>query len=412
MEERDLIHDWNVEAGPALPPGTTVEFDDETLRDGLQCPSVVDPPIEKKIEILHLMNSLGIHTADIGLPGAGPRAQRDVERLAREIVEGKLRVAANCAARTLEADIDPILEISDRVGLRIEAAVFIGSSPIRQYAEEWSIDHLLSLTEKAVSYAVKRGVPVMYVTEDTTRANPEDIRKMYRTAIHAGAKRICVCDTVGHATPAGARAVVSFVKSVVDECGGGVGIDWHGHSDRGLAVVNAIAALEAGASRLHGTAIGIGERVGNCPLDLLLVNLKLMGTIENDLSKLTEYCRVVSQATGVPISGLYPVVGRDAFRTATGVHAAAIIKAQKKGDEWLADRIYSGVPAGMVGRHQEIEIGPMSGLSNIHWWLGHNHLPETEEVVAAIRSSAKASDRILTDEEIRSIVKSATAGVV
>lgn len=411
MDERELIYDWNTHAGPHVELGFPVQFDDETLRDGLQCPSVVDPPIEKKVEILHLMNSLGIQTADIGLPGAGPRAKADVERLAREIVGQKLKIAANCAARTVEADIDPILDVSARVGLPIEASLFVGSSPIRQYAEGWDVDHLVDLTEKAVSYAVTRGIPVMYVTEDTTRARPDDIRRMYEAAIRAGAKRVCVCDTVGHATPIGVRAVVGFVKKIVDEMGGGVGIDWHGHSDRGLAVINAVAALEAGASRLHGTAIGVGERVGNCPMDLLLVNLKLAGVIDNDLTSLTEYCRVVSEATAIPIHPLYPVVGRDAFRTATGVHAAAIIKAHKKGDNWLADRIYSGVPAGMVGRHQEIEIGPMSGVSNIQWWLAQNGFPASDDLVAAIRLRAKSSDRVLADDELRGIVRSISATV-
>jgi 2-isopropylmalate synthase len=405
MEKKNLIYDWNHHTGSHTVLDHEVRFDDETLRDGLQCPSVVDPPIEKKIGILRLADMLGIQTADIGLPGAGSRAQEHAERLARTIVEEKLRILPNCAARTLTADIDPILEISDRVGIPIEASVFIGSSPIRRYAEEWSLDYLLELTEKAVTYAARRGVPVMYVTEDTTRARPEDIRRMYETAIRAGASRVCVCDTVGHATPIGAKAVVSFAKAVVDGCGGEVGIDWHGHSDRGLGVVNAFAALEAGASRLHGTALGIGERVGNCPLDLLLVNLRLSGLIENDLTHLSEYCTLVSEATGIPIHPLYPVVGRDAFRTATGVHAAAIIKAHKKGDSWLADRIYSGVPASMVGRKQEIEIGPMSGVSNILWWLATNGLPQSDDIVAAIRERAKASDRLLEGDEIRLIVR-------
>jgi 2-isopropylmalate synthase len=398
-----LIHDWNG-VNAAAPP-REVMLDDETLRDGLQSPSVRCPTIEEKLRILHLIDRLGIDTADIGLPGAGPQVAQDVERLAREISAGRLGVKANCAARTVIADIRPIVEISQRAGIAIECCAFIGSSPLRQYAEGWSLDQLLKLSEEAITFAVGEGLPVMFVTEDTTRADPETLRRLYSTAIRAGASRVCIADTVGHATPAGAAAVVRFVVEVVDECGGGVGIDWHGHRDRDFAVINTLAALEAGATRLHGAAIGIGERVGNTPMDTLLVNLVLMGYIERDLSALGEYCRVVSEATGVPIPANYPVVGKDAFRTATGVHAAAVIKAFRKNDRALVDAVYSGVPASLVGREQEIEVGPMSGRSNVVFWLERRGLSTDDAVVDRIFAKAKASAWVLTEEEIRETLK-------
>jgi len=398
-----LIYDWNtIDAPPAS--SAPVMLDDETLRDGLQSPSVRTPSIEQKLRILHLISALGIETADIGLPGAGPHVVKDVERLAREIVSARLPVAANCASRTLVADIQPIADVVQRTGLNIEACTFIGSSPIRQYAEDWTIDRLQRLTEEAVSFAVKQGLTVMYVTEDTTRADPDSLRALYSTAIRAGASRICIADTVGHATPAGARAVVRFVQTIVDECGGGVGIDWHGHRDRDLAIENSLAAMEAGATRLHGAAIGIGERVGNTPMDALLVNLVLMGRRSADLTKLPEYCEVVSEATGVPIPANYPVIGRDAYRTATGVHAAAVIKAYKKKDEVLADAVYSGVPASLVGRTQGIEIGPMSGKSNVVFWLERRGIAATDELVDRIFSKAKSADAVLTEAEIRQLI--------
>ena len=393
-----LIYDWNGKAAAKAP---RVLLDDETLRDGLQSPSVNCPTIEQKLEILHLIDKLKIDTADIGLPGAGPHVVRDVERLAREIADQRLQVKANCAARTVIADIQPIVDISQRVGMPIEACTFIGSSPLRQYAEGWSIDQLLKLSEEAISFAVREGLPVMYVTEDTTRADPETLRRLYSAAIRAGASRVCIADTVGHSTPAGAAAVVRFIAQVVEDCGGGVGIDWHGHRDRDFAVVNTLAALDAGATRLHGAAIGIGERVGNTPMDMLLVNLVLMGYIERDLSVLPEYCRVVSDATGVPIPANYPVVGRDAFRTATGVHASAVIKAFRKHDTALVDAVYSGVPASMVGREQEIEVGPMSGKSNVLFWLERRGLTASDAVVDRIFAKAKASTCVLTEDEIR-----------
>jgi 2-isopropylmalate synthase len=406
MDEKleNLIYDWN-SAGEKPQRKKKIEFDDETLRDGLQSPSVSDPQLEEKVRILHFMNELGIDSADIGLPGAGPHVQRSVERLAREIVDQKMSIAANCAARTHENDIRPIAEISQRVGIPIEACTFIGSSPIRQFAEGWKLDWILEQSTRAVRFAVGEGLPVMFVTEDTTRAKPEDVEKLYTAAIDSGAMRVCVCDTVGHATPWGVRTLIRFVKDVVKKANPAVKVDWHGHSDRGLGVINSIAALEAGADRVHGCALGIGERVGNTPIDLLMVNLRLMGWIDNDLTPLPEYVRFVSKVTRVPLPDQYPVFGRDAFRTGTGVHAAAIIKAKKKGSEWLADRVYSGVPAGMFGLHQIIEVGPMSGLSNVIYWLDANGYPQDETLAKEIFAQAKSTNRLLTDEELHSTAK-------
>ncbi len=404
MPASELIYDWNTVAPAREKPGRRISFDDETLRDGLQSPSVCEPPVERKIELLHLMDALGIDTADIGLPGAGGTHAEGVERLAKEIVEQKLRIRPNCAARTHENDIRPIAEISQRAGIAIEACTFIGSSPVRFYAEDWTLDKLLKLTEDAVTFAVKEWLPVMYVTEDTSRADPETLRALYTTAIRAGARAVCVCDTVGHSTPDGARAVVAFVKSIIEEQGGGVRLDWHGHQDRGLGVINSIAAIEGGADQVHGSALGVGERVGNTPMDQLLVNLKLMGWIDNDLLRLREYCEKASESCGWTIPVNYPVFGRDAFRTATGVHAAAVIKSFKKGDNELADLIYSGVPAGLFGMRQQIEVGPMSGKSNVVYWLESRGLEATDERVQRIYDHAKSARGVLTEEEVRRLV--------
>jgi isopropylmalate/homocitrate/citramalate synthase len=396
----DLIYDWNTAGDAPAARAVPIEFDDETLRDGCQSPSVRDPDLETKLRLLHLMEALGIHTLDVGLPGAGPRARADILALCREIADAGLRITPNCAVRTVKADIDPLIEIAQQVGRPIEACTFIGSSPLRQFAEEWTIDHILKLTEEAVHHAVKGGLPVMYVTEDTVRTPPDTVRRLYTAAIEAGARRVCICDTVGHITPWGVRNLVAFVQQVVRDTGQDVKIDWHGHNDRGLAVINTIAAVTAGVDRVHATALGIGERVGNCAMDQLLVNLKLMGYIDGDLTPLAEYVSVASEGTAVPVPINYPIVGKDAFRTATGVHAAAIIKAKRKGDDWLADRVYSGVPAGMVGREQEIEVGFMSGASNVSWWLARRGIPAPPELVKQILEAAKGRDRILTEDEI------------
>ncbi|MPY86392.1 MAG: 2-isopropylmalate synthase [Luteitalea sp.] len=399
---RSLIYDWN--RVDQASPAPHVLLDDETLRDGLQSPSIESPTIERKLEILRLMEALGMDCADIGFPGAGDQAARDVEHIAREIVRAGMRIRPNCAARTVVGDIRPIVEISQRVGYPIEIAAFIGSSPIRQFVEDWTIDHLERTTEAAVSFGVREGLPIFLVTEDTTRAEPESLRRIYGAALRAGARRICVADTVGHATPIGTRAVVRFVRSIVEACGVEAGVDWHGHDDRGLAVANSLAAIDAGATRIHATALGIGERVGNTPMDLLLVNLVLLGYVERDLTRLHEYCVAVSEACGRPIPINYPIFGRDAFRTATGVHAAAIIKAFRKREPDLADAIYSSIPARVVGREQEIEIGPMSGRSNVVYWLERRGVEVSDALVDRLFAAAKQASRVLREDEVWAMV--------
>jgi 2-isopropylmalate synthase len=401
LSQNEWIYDWNGATPPAIPPGTRVLLDDETLRDGLQNPSVFDPGIEEKIEILHLMESLGIDAVNIGLPGAGPRACEHAEALAREIATQRMKIKPNCAARTHENDIRPIVEISQRAGIAIEAATFLGSSPIRRLVEDWTVDHLERTTEKAVKFAVENGLPCMYVTEDTIRTDPDTVKRLYSTAIRNGARAIVLCDTVGHATPNGAFSLVKFaIEEVVKPSAEKIRVDWHGHNDRGLAIANSLAAIAAGANQVHAAANALGERVGNTPMELMLVNLRLLGLIQQDLSRLKEYCEKVSQATHTMIPPNYPVVGHDAFRTATGVHAAALIKAFRKNDVELANAVYSGVPAHLFGLQQLIEIGPMSGKSNVLFWLEKHRLPADDATVTRILDAAKQSPRVLSDAEV------------
>ena len=405
MNRDELIHDWNRSSGAFDYASVTVELDDETLRDGLQNPSVTDPPIHRKIELLHRMVELGIDAADIGLPGAGPRAYDAVFALAREVVDHDLDISVNAAARTVVADIAPIADIAQKTGLHFEVGAFIGSSPIRKYAEGWDTDRILASTREAVGFAVSEGLDVMYVTEDTTRSRPDDLRTLFTAAIDAGAHRICIADTVGHSTPHGVRALVRFTRQLVDEVGDGVKVDWHGHRDRGLGMANALAAIEEGVDRVHGTALGIGERIGNVEMDLILVNLVLLGARSQDLSSLPEYCRLTAEMCDVPLPYNYPVVGEDAFRTGTGVHAAAIIKAMKTGDRWLEDAVYSGVPASLVGREQRIEVSPVSGLSNVRFWLAKRGYDAQDDALCeAVFALAKHCDRTLTEEEIEAEV--------
>lgn len=401
----NYVFDWNElhRKGQILPEGAC--FLDETLRDGLQNPSVRDPSIDEKIRLLHLMDELGIHVVDVGLPASSARAFDDALRLTREVADSKLKLRVCCAGRTVVSDITPMIEIAQRTGVPVEIYAYIGSSPIRSYAESWDLALIAKRSAEAIDVGVRAGLSVAYVTEDTTRSRPDVLTHLFRTAIDHGASRLCLSDTVGHSTPDGVRNLVQFTQSVIAGTGvPHIGIDWHGHNDRGLALVNAIWAFESGADRVHATALGIGERVGNVPMELMLLNLRLLQQIDHDLTKLLEYCETAARALGWTIPINYPLAGRDAFRTATGVHAAAIVKAMSLGDAALADRIYSGVPAGMFGRQQEICIGFMSGASNVVYWLQTRGVQADENLVSAILHAAKQTDRILEDSDVWAIV--------
>jgi 2-isopropylmalate synthase len=393
-----LIYDWNRDGRAARTDYRAVELDDETLRDGLQGPSVRNPPLETKKRLLHLMDELGIDSADIGLPGASPQARATIVALAKETTSLR-RLRPNMAIRTHPDDVRAAIQAATEAGIPIESCAFIGSSPIRRFAEDWKLDTMLRSVETSVATLVKAGLPVMFVTEDTTRADPETLAKLYETAIAAGARRICVSDTTGHATPEGVRNLLTFVRDEIVR-GRVVKIDFHGHNDRGLGTINALAAT-ALADRVHGCALGIGERVGNSSMDQLLVNLQLWGLIDRDLTPLVEYTALVAEHCGLPIPPNYPAMGADAFRTGTGVHAAAVIKALRKNDRALADRVYSAVPASVLGREQRIEVGPMSGESNVVFWLESRGIEATRERIDRIFTAAKAANQLLTEDELR-----------
>tara|TARA_B100000900_G_scaffold382903_2_gene370423 strand:+ start:1938 stop:3191 length:1254 start_codon:yes stop_codon:yes gene_type:complete len=413
LDENDLIFDWNsidydIKRNPSNHPHD-VWFDDETLRDGLQSPSARNPSIKEKIELIDCMEKLGIQKVDLGLPGAGPFHVDHIDSMLTHMTERSYELRPGCAVRTVIDDIKPLVDLQAKHERQIQASAFLGTSPIRQYTEGWDMDKILSTAEKAVTFAVDNNIPVMFVTEDTTRSKPEEIKQVYTRAIELGAERICVCDTCGHVTPNGVRKLMAFIQNeVVPDAGvkrRDIEINWHGHQDRGLGVANNLAAVEAGADVIHGTALGVGERSGNAPLDQTLVNLSLMGVIKNDLTSLNDYMRKAHQYIEVALPRNYPVFGRDAFETGTGVHASAVVKAMKKGEHWLADRIYSGVPAQDYGLEQVIRIGHMSGRSNITWWLEKNNYQITDELVAHLFDIAKKQRRLMDDEEVHSAIR-------
>ncbi len=398
----ELLYDWN-EADSA--PFPAVEVDDETLRDGLQSPSVQEPSLNQKIELLNLMVKLGIKRGDIGLPMSSQLP--DIKGMLRHIVDERLPFSPGLAVRTVESDLQIIADLQQEFGIRIKAEAFLGCSRIRQMVEGWDLDFLLRSASNAVRFAKSNDMPIMFVTEDTTRAHPHDLEAVYGAALDAGADEICIADTVGHSTPEGASAVVRAVKQIIIDRGRPeVLLNWHGHSDRGLAVINSLAAARAGADVIHAAGLGIGERSGNTPMDQLLVNLKLLNAWPHDLSELGTYVSKVSEGVEIPIPINYPVFGEDAFRTATGVHAAAIVKAQRSGDHTLADLIYSGVPATPFGLQQEIEIGRMSGKSNVLYWLERRGIEPSDQIIQVILKAARGSESVLSDAQLTALIHS------
>ncbi len=297
---RDLDDGAGAVAGAVRNLTGRTELHDETLRDGLQNPSVRDPDIGDKLAILHLLDAVGVDSVSLGLPAAGPRALADVVVLAKEIARTGLRIRPGCAGRTVVSDVSRIAEASQQAGMPIEVMTFIGSSPIRRYVEGWSVELVRQRTVEVIRFARKEGLPVTYVTEDTTRTPPDVLWELFRAAIDEGAARLCLCDTVGHATPDGARNLIRFTQTVIAASGARVGIDWHGHEDRGHSLANALAAMDAGADRIHGCVLGVGERVGNTPLELVLQNLELDGRLDGrDVTRLPELCRLVCDAMGL-----------------------------------------------------------------------------------------------------------------
>ncbi len=403
------IMEWNGADSPQAPQGT-VSVHDETLRDGLQSPSVTQPTLESKLELLHLMHRIGIDSADLGMPVSSPVAKAHVQRLAEEIADAKLPLAASCAARTTCTDIAAVADIAQATGLPMSVMAFVGISPIRMFTEQWSVASVVAGMREALAFAQREGIGVCMVTEDTTRSRLDVALEVYGAALDAGAERICICDTVGYATPWGAAAVVSQLRAGLAARGfPGVGIDWHGHNDRGLATANSLAAASAGADRLHGTALGIGERAGNASMEQLLANLCDIGWRTGDLTMLPQYCELVGQSCGIGIADNQPIAGRDAFRTATGVHASAIRKAERLGGRWLAERVYAGIPASVVGRKQVIEVGPSSGRANILNWLDTHGIAAQPQLVQEIRDAAADADHVLTDQQLLTIVADAAS---
>ena len=410
-----MLYDWSRadrqdETGAVAPSGV---FFDETLRDGVQAPNVANPTIEQRLQVVDHMVRAGIRCADLGFPGSGPAAAQASLATARHIAAQRHPLVPGYAGRTHPTDVRAICEIAQRAGIAVDAYVFIGISPIRQYVEDWSVSSIVRDIRVAADLCRRDGVDFVLVLEDSSRCTPGILARVYGVAVDLGITRITLCDTVGAAVPAGADAVVRWSTKYFERRQHEMALEWHGHNDRGLALANSLAALAAGCARVHGTVLGIGERAGNASIDQLIVNSRLEHGNGHDLTALREYCEFASRVLAVGIPPNYPAMGRDVFKTSAGVHASAILKAHRKGDVAVKDSVYSGVPAGLLGREQEVLIDASSGASNVRYWLAVNGVAGSDGVNGAaadgglvedVLRHAKRAGRPLTDDEIRRVI--------
>ncbi len=405
------LYDWN-----APPTGRrAIDVADATFSDGVQSPSVIDPSQPDKRRLLARMSELGLRSASIGVPGMGPRQFADALDLARELMRGQWPIDASCGVRASVKDVATALDVRERSGLDVELAIAVPASPIRLEAEGITLDRLQEVTETAIAFAVRAGARVAGVLEDASRTPPEVLAVLIRHLLALGASAIRVCDSVGHAMPDGTRALIRFATEQVKGRGGrAIRVEWQGQQDRGMALANALAAVDAGADRVLASALGLGERSGTVPMELLLTNLRLAGRWPHTLGALAEYCETAAAAFGVRIAPAHAVVGADAFRTGTGSHATALVKALRAGDRWLADNVCTGVPASLVGAESRIDVSPVSGLSNVRWWLSqHGYDPTDLVLMRELLLAVKQTQRVASDDELRSMAdKLLTARVV
>lgn len=405
-QDSDIWFSWNslkVSAPPGL-PAYSGTFLDETLRDGLQAPSVRNLTLNQKITMIEHMVRSGVRAADLGFPGSDPAALRECIEIAKWIVATGYPLVQAYAGRTHPSDIDAICEIAQACGVVVEAYIFIGISPIRQYVEQWDIAQIQQKIRKSVAQCRREGVEFVLVLEDTIRCTPQVLRRIYDVAVELGIRRVALCDTVGAALPSGTESLIHWSNSYFSYRGHPVALEWHGHNDRGLALINSLTAHALGCARVHGTILGIGERAGNASLDLLMLNSHLDEHAKYDLVALREYCEYAAQVLGVGIPGNYPAMGENVFQTSAGVHASAIFKAHEKGSLPIKDAVYSGVPASLLGREQEILVDSSSGAINVKYWLLINGYEcENEDVIKQVLARAKASCQPLTDEQIRRV---------
>jgi 2-isopropylmalate synthase len=398
MQSSDLIYDWNID--PTYKTVKPIQLCDETLRDGLQGNLPRLPSVDEKLNLLARADRLGLSEACVGFP-AQTVAYQDALALFKGAKERRLRLPLGLVGRMVKSDIEAIASIQQASGHpAIAKLAMMGSSPMRRYVESRNLDELERLMREGVGYATQLDLPTHVSIEDVSRSEPKVIERLFSAAVESGATLVSICDTVGHITPFGTKRVVRHFRKFLNEQGYQVRLGFHGHNDRGLGVANALAAIEAGIDLIDCTVLGIGERTGNIPLDLTLVNLKIQGLWSGDISSLKDYCQEVARVCQLIIPPNYPIFGSNAFVTQAGVHASAILKAEIRGEPHIAALVYSPIDPHWVGLDYEIYVGPSSGRSNVQLLLHRKGLNVEERAIELILHKARRENRILSEEEV------------
>lgn len=381
-----------------------VQVLDTSLRDGLQDAQIRHPSLEEKERLVDILVQVGVEAIDIAIPIARGSHLREAIQLARRIPSN---VTVACLARTDASDIQAAVDLAQGAGRPIETIVFCGASPLRRWVEDWDVTEITEWMAKSVNFASKQGLIPTVATEHTTQTEPEVIKQIYLAGLDNGGQKVCIADTSGAASPISTEKIIRFFRDEVLKSFNDVDIDWHGHNDRGLSVINSLVALSAGAQRVHGTAIGIGERAGNTPLEQMLINLKMARDPKRqDLGAISELATFAAEIFNVPVPPNYPGLGEKVYRTASGIHAAAELKAGQLGLKGTTP--YSAVSPEWVNRETDVVVGPLSGSHNVRFVAERLGIPATNEFIARALDVAKSANRILTDQDIKNIANSLT----
>ncbi len=385
-------------------------IDDETLRDGVQAPYVLQPTIEQALTIFEFSRKLGVQKADIGFAASSPTTFNRIKEVAKQNYGEGTPITISCAARTTIGDIDPIIKLSQEIGNPIEADTFIGTDPLRMKVEGWTPEFMANQVEQVTRYAIDHGVPTMLVTETSfagIQQIPNVVRDIYLAGLNAGAGRVCLCDTTGAHTFDEIIEGIHWMRNLLDTNGfHHVGIDFHGHDDLTNAVSNSVAAFMAGADRVHATILGIGERRGNTDLIPLLVQLdKKEMNSDHNLHILPEYAMYASSVLGVPISDTHPVIGPDARCMVSGVHATAALKGLEQGHKGIY-LPFDPDSLGIKPSHTT-KIGQMAGKGNVLLFALMEGLPRpTDLQIERVLNEAKGLDQrgFLSPTEIKHLL--------
>ena len=384
------IGDLNERASEAQPRGP-VGLYDTTLRDGEQTVGVVLSP-QNKLEIARLLDELGVDRIEAGFPRVSPE---DAEAV-RLIAEAGLRAEVWGFARAVRADVDALLELGVRAAV-IESPV----SDVKLRAYGVDRDEMLRRIRTAVEHAVQNGVTVAYFGVDGTRADPEFLRAAYAAAAEAGASEAVVVDTLGIASPEAAAFLVAQVGEWTR-----VPLHWHGHNDFGLATAAAVAAVQAGASWVHGTIAGMGERAGNANIAEVALALDALYGVGTNLrlDRAREVTHRVAELSGFELEPWKPLVGETLFRRESGAVASQFHDPPSI-EPYAAD---------LVGADRELVLGKKSGIDSIRIKaeeLGLDLDAEAQrELLARVKARGAELRRLLTDDEFRELAKQPVSG--